>query len=249
MTGRISKLFSVGRHAAGIDWHIPMHQHAVHEMITITSGKEKVRTKESEFTAMTGDVLLFPAGTAHEEWVLEKTPRESYFLTFAWEDDITSWPVKTFDANGRLRMLAAWMYADRNTSLSETLTVQDTFFKACIRELIRVSLHPENNLVTAVRDYVHQHISNPISLDTLTRHAGMSKFHFIRQYRRFTGHTPMEEVRRIRLEHARDLLLTTAFPVKAIAPMAGLGDEISLYRLFQKYFHITPWRLRKTTRQ
>jgi transcriptional regulator GlxA family with amidase domain len=73
----------------------------------------------------------------------------------------------------------------------------------------------------------------------------MSKFHFSRRYRQLTGLTPMEDLRQLRLEAARDLLLTTDLPLKAIAPRTGLGDEYHLSRLFRRAFGIAPGELRR----
>jgi len=72
----------------------------------------------------------------------------------------------------------------------------------------------------------------------------LSKFHFIRRYRTLTGRTPMEDLRLIRIEAARDLLLTTNLPLKEIAPRCGLGDEYHLSRLFRRYQDVTPSELR-----
>jgi transcriptional regulator GlxA family with amidase domain len=60
-----------------------------------------------------------------------------------------------------------------------------------------------------------------------------------------TGLTPMEDLRQLRLEAARDLLLTTDLPLKAIAPRTGLGDEYHLSRLFRRAFGIAPGALRR----
>jgi transcriptional regulator GlxA family with amidase domain len=55
----------------------------------------------------------------------------------------------------------------------------------------------------------------------------------------------MEDVRMIRLEAARNLLLTTNLPLKAIAPRVGLGSEYHLSRLLRRHFDLGARELRR----
>ena len=109
--------------------------------------------------------------------------------------------------------------------------------------------HTEHTLATTVRQYVQQHMAQPLTVDLLARHAGMSKFHFIRRYRQLTGRSPMADVRLIRVQQARALILSSGQPLKAVAPLVGLGTEAALYRLFRRYLHITPGQLRRMVRR
>ena len=55
---------------------------------------------------------------------------------------------------------------------------------------------------------------------------------------------PMEDVRIIRANYARELILGTSLPLKEIAPRAGLGNEYAMSRIFRRYFNMPPgaWR-------
>ena len=75
----------------------------------------------------------------------------------------------------------------------------------------------------------------------------MTKYHFLRRYRALTGKTPMEDVRAIRLDFARNLILTTDLPLKLIAVQAGLGDAYQLSRLFRKHLNLAPSALRRAS--
>ena len=58
----------------------------------------------------------------------------------------------------------------------------------------------------------------------------------------------MQDVRELRLELARNLILTTNEPLKVIAPQAGLGDEYHMSRAFRRYLGMPPGQLRRGTR-
>ena len=72
----------------------------------------------------------------------------------------------------------------------------------------------------------------------------MSKFAFVRKFKRLCGPTSMEELRLIRLDQARTLLLTTNPPVEVIAPAVGIGDEYQLSKVFRSHFNLFPRDLR-----
>jgi len=52
----------------------------------------------------------------------------------------------------------------------------------------------------------------------------MSKYHFIREFRRRFNTTPWQYVVARRIARAKELLLTTDHPVKRIAAECGFGD-------------------------
>lgn len=239
------KLLSVGRHRQ-TKWRIPAHRHWFHEMIVIFSGCEGVRMSGGEFKAGAGEILLFKPGQTHEEWVEEgREALETVFIGFDVQSS-ADWPCRVHDSDGRVRVLASWLQALQDDSHAEGRRTRAAFFDALIAEYVRLGRRRESPILELVRDFVRRNISGPVSLEVLARHAGMSKYHFIRRYRRLAGRTPMEDVRRIRAERARDLILTTGLPLKAIAPMVGLSDEFALYRLFRRHFGMRPGRLRRT---
>ena len=248
MTEESSRMVSIGRHAPKGPWHIESHHHELYEMVIVTNGYEYVEADARRTRAAPGDILMFKPGVAHEEWSDISDPLQTYFLAFAWAGDVADWPLHSVDAEGRIRLLSAWLYAGRDSTLTDVRSVQDAFFHALMLEFIRLSHRWENPLIASVRGFVRQNIGTSLTVDMLAQHAGMSKFHFIRRYRHLTGRSPMEDVRMIRVGHARDLILTSNLPLKAVAPMSGLGDETSLYRLFRRHLNMTPGQLRRSVR-
>jgi AraC-like DNA-binding protein len=243
-----SKMVSIGHNTPKGRWHIESHHHPYCEMIVVTDGYEDVLVQGRKLRAMIGDVLLFKPEVAHEEWSGVEEPLKTYHLSFRWNGDISDWPLQSVDEYGRIRLLSSWLYAGRDIALPETRAAEDAFFHALVREFLRLRGQQEDPLVASVRRFVRRNIGTPLTVGRLAQQAGMSKFHFIRRYRQLTGRSPMQDVRMIRLAHARDMILTSNLPLKAIAPMAGLGDEISLYRLFRRYLNMTPGQIRRSVR-
>lgn len=239
----------IGHHTRPENWHMAAHAHTHYELIVVVAGHEDVSIHGQTIRASAGDVLLFPPGGAHEERSSASDPLQSYFIGFYWPDDLSDCPLQSTDPDGRLRQLCAWIMDLRNATHRDAVNARDAFLRAVVQEFIRIAHHTEHTLATAMRQYVLQNIARPLTVAQLAKHAGMSKFHFIRRYRQLTGRSPMADVRMIRVQQARDLILSSGQPIKAVAPLVGLGSELALYRLFRRYLHITPGQLRRTVRR
>ena len=95
-----------------------------------------------------------------------------------------------------------------------------------------------------VRDYIHAHLHERLTLEDLAASAGLSKFHFARQFRASTGTTPHEFVMRQRLDRARLLLQRTNTPLPEIAATCGFADQSHMNRVVKKRLGATPGTIR-----
>ncbi len=94
--------------------------------------------------------------------------------------------------------------------------------------------------------YMHEHYREPLTMDQLSHRCGFSRFHLSREFKKLTGFAPNEYLIRLRLEHAKVLLVSTSLPVYQIAAMTGIGNEAYFSRLFHQRMHMTPGEYRKT---
>jgi transcriptional regulator GlxA family with amidase domain len=100
-------------------------------------------------------------------------------------------------------------------------------------------------MVLASRTYFREHLDQPLTVDDVARHVGMSRSHFTRRYKQLTGVTPWDDLLRLRVEATRNLLITTQLPLRAIAAMVGFSDEYHLSRVFRRYQLVAPGYYRK----
>ncbi|MCS7047963.1 MAG: helix-turn-helix transcriptional regulator [Verrucomicrobiae bacterium] len=70
-------------------------------------------------------------------------------------------------------------------------------------------------------------------------------YHFARTFRARTGKSPWEFVQRVRMERARDLLVSTHRPIKEIGHAVGFRDYSYFCRMFWQHTGYTPDRLRQ----
>jgi AraC-like DNA-binding protein len=83
-----------------------------------------------------------------------------------------------------------------------------------------------------VRDHLDRHHAEPITLDTLARLAGMSRFHLVRAFRAAYGDTPIRYLTRRRIARAQDLLRYANLTVTEVCMAVGFSSLSSFSARF-----------------
>jgi AraC-like DNA-binding protein len=99
----------------------------------------------------------------------------------------------------------------------------------------------------AVIDYLHAHLQQRLTLDELAAVAGLSPFHFLRQFRAQHHATPQQMLMAIRLAEAKRLLDAGEAPAQ-VAAATGMTDQAHLTRAFACRYGITPARYQRLVR-
>jgi transcriptional regulator GlxA family with amidase domain len=94
--------------------------------------------------------------------------------------------------------------------------------------------------LAALRDWMLENIALPLDLDTLARHAHLSRRTLTRRFREETGVPPMAWLADARIDRARELLETTTEPVEHIGRLTGLGAPASVRAAFHRRLGISP---------
>jgi AraC-like DNA-binding protein len=98
------------------------------------------------------------------------------------------------------------------------------------------------------RDLVRDCFAEVLTLDDLSREAGLSPWHLLRAFRSAFGETPHDFLTRLRLERARDLLTVTSRPVTAICFDVGFTSLGSFSTLFRRHVGLSPAAFRRQVR-
>jgi AraC-like DNA-binding protein len=241
-----AQLLHIGHLHPSPRWRIADHHHAFHELIVPVRGRMTLRCPDGRFAIGTGDILIYPAGMPHEEESDPADPIESFFLSLTGTAIRGRSLLRRHDHSGRMRQLIRWLYADQFAEDPLARTERAALFQALLARFFREDQGPEPELAQQIRSLVRGHLGERLTLDRLAKEARLSRFYFVRTYRRLTGQSPMKDVRRLRLEYARDLIITTKLPLKEIAIKAGLGTPYALSRLFNRYFDMPPGAFRRS---
>lgn len=92
----------------------------------------------------------------------------------------------------------------------------------------------------SVTDFIGDNYERDVSLAELARVAGMSTFHFAREFKRATGTTPHQYLIKFRVERAKALLKESEMPIIEVGFRAGFSHQSHFTRLFRKLTGTTP---------
>ena len=92
--------------------------------------------------------------------------------------------------------------------------------------------------------FIREHACSGITVADVLTHAPLSRSALERGFRHFLGHSPQEEIRRVRLEKIKQLLAETAWPLAQIASETGFTSPESMMVQFKRVMGQTPsqWR-------
>jgi AraC family transcriptional regulator len=100
-----------------------------------------------------------------------------------------------------------------------------------------------------VLDLIEERLTDNIRLEELAAVAGISQFHFARQFKASVGVSPHEYQLRRRIERARNLLLASSEPTQTeIAHSLGFSDESHFRKHFKRIVGVTPGQFRSQSR-
>ena len=99
-------------------------------------------------------------------------------------------------------------------------------------------------LADAIR-YIREHFSHELKISDVLNAVPLSRRALEIGFREYLGRTPREEIRRIRVEKAVELLCDTDMPVTRIAATCGFDRPELLTRAFRRELKSTPSEFRK----
>ena len=110
-----------------------------------------------------------------------------------------------------------------------------------------VKNHMVENVYRAMQ-YMKANLSRKLTADEIAASAGLSKFHFLREFKRITGYTPNAHLNALRCRQARTLLETGRYHVKEVADLCGFADSAYFTRVFRQHTGLLPTQVQCTTK-
>jgi AraC family transcriptional regulator len=91
-----------------------------------------------------------------------------------------------------------------------------------------------------VKEYITDNYGRDLSIAELAGIAGMSPFHFAREFKRTTGTTPHQYLIKFRINRAKALLAESKIPLVEVSYRSGFSHQSHFTRLFHRVTGTTP---------
>ena len=102
----------------------------------------------------------------------------------------------------------------------------------------------DRSVVKAV-SFIRENLSQPLHVAEIARHAGVSRRVLERRFQYYLERSPAEEIRRVRLRRAQELLLDTDMRIPELSDAAGFGSPEYMAYVFRQECSMTPVEYRR----
>lgn len=250
------------------------HEHDFTELTYILSGKAKYLVEGKVCEVEAGDIIICNPGVKHSNIIVNpKEPTVEFFAGFTGfhfknmppnsiilpdgshilrttsesKQEIAKHCYEMIAENesnqvGKYFMLKAHLMQILLLMIRDISVVEDTAQKGCNFESYNKSY-----AVKKIINYLNENYENKISLDQIAHNMYLSPVYISKIFKEETGESPINYLIKIRLEKARDILLTSeSGSIKSIANRVGYDDVYHFSKLFKKYYGISPLYYKKT---
>ena len=229
--------FVVRSHAKFPNWHENI------ELLQILEGSGYVRCGVEDIPVKAGDLFVINADTMHSIGAQEHLVYRclivdnSFFLSngvpiqdISFQSVITDHQLYArFDA-------VAEAYHDRCEDFRSVLAIRAAvlqLLQGLCTDYITPRKAPDANEHTKkAMAYIRQHLSEPLTLDAIADHVGISKYHLAHRFKLFTGKTVVQVIKLMRCVEAQRLL-EGGMSVSAAAASCGFENLSYFTRTFK----------------
>jgi len=238
-------------------------QHGAVSISVVAAGSFDYRTDSGQGLMHPGSFLLGNAGACFQ--CGHSHGRGDRCLALSFSADLFAEIASSHAGSGRYRFKAAMLPAHRGLGhavwgLQSLLHARDAMqaeqrvFAVAEAVLRHIDAAAESTAAPSLQDrrrigralrFIEAEAHRPLDLAALADVAAMSKFHFLRQFRRIIGATPYDYLIGLRLRRAAARLASDAAPVSAIAYDCGFGDLSTFNSAFRAAYGLAPGAFRR----
>lgn len=237
------------------------HLHACPELVYMVSGELSVQIDTLEYTMKKGDFAVIFPNVIHSYRTLT-TPEETeirfmicgkasqnIILKNYAHAELKNPIIKLDSLHEDVSYIFDALYREiRNVPDSH---ITDAYFQLFwMRLLPSLSItekerEPASDLAASSLLYISEHFREPITLDSLSRELGVCRFYVSRIFSKILHVGFCEYVNTLRVNFAKELLITTDQSILEIAMLSGFQSQQTFNRAFKQISEVTPAAYRK----
>jgi len=215
-----------------IEMAYPEHNHVSHYILgLVLSGKIQLKSDNRKKILSENDFYVIPPYETHG---IQSIFGVYTLITACISKDL----VKEYNSkDALLQKITNLFYANRLIT-----SEQCAIFSNAIDIVFSDNVNLEENLseeIIVARNYLEKAPENIMSIEQLSQNVFISKYHFIRKFKKSVGLTPHHFQIQNRIRKAQHLLLRNK-NITEVALITGFYDQSHFNRCFKKFLGITP---------
>lgn len=227
--------------------------HTTHLLMYCTAGTGLLEVDGEQWPVAAGDLILLPPGVPHAYRADDTSPWSLFWVHYGGELSTTYSALLELDQWHRNIGVHARLTGEfenlvylRQRGVSNIALVQGACrLKALLTDFAVVARQSGKVLgkhiaMEDLLEHMRANVHRDLDLEELAELAHLSRYHFIRSFRRHTGRTPIRHFIHLKMEKACELLDNSELPVKTVAAELGYVDPLYFSRQFKSHVGVSP---------
>lgn len=131
------------------------------------------------------------------------------------------------------------------SSFSNYLWIIKSKVSLLVEQVAEVVSKQESHPISAAKQYVQQHFSEPVTLAEVAENLNFSAVYFGHMFKKHTGKSFTSYLTDVRMENAKKLLKTSQYTIAQIADMVGYQDVKYFSKTFKATYGVKPTEYKK----
>ena len=248
--GSSSVLFKADIIAGGVSslkkgYHIIRVGHEFNLIVFCTAGLGTLITKEGKRDFKPGMMLINPAGV-YAEYLTRKNSFDILWLhlkdSYKWrnlkkKDDT----IKSSQYSDRLKNAMYNYYIEASSKEKNNGLAMDLQARLILLYLERdLADYTDSSRFSGIWEKVSGELSKGWSVESLAELAGISPVRFAHACKETYNISPMKYVTKLRMESAKQILMSTDYKLETVANMLGYADAFIFSTVFKKMTGMSP---------
>lgn len=212
-----------------------------HHVLMVTEGEGSFRLGEETFRVSAGDGVFCRAGVPHAYQAVGDRFR-TLWVTFLGGESVLGY----YHIGDSLRFRATPALNSATLSLYHFCTGNSTVLTRSaagytwLTDWLNDCFAPSAPVTEQVRRFLEAHFSEQLTLDQIAQAVHMSRYALCHHYKENCGTTVMEQLRKVRIAKAKQLLQFSAASVEEIGQSCGFESPSYFSKLFRQETGLSP---------
>ena len=243
------------------EWIHPKRTEKTYEIICVTKGKVYMREGEHEYLVEQGQVMLLSPNVLH--YGTRVTSDVGFYWVHFTGNDVTNilryygftkdkhvyycGKVLEYQNHFRLMIQELQMCKEHYAEMLE-MHLREIFIM--IHRHLQTRTRMNNSQISEDIDaatlYFNEHYNEEINIEEYAQSHNMSTSWFIRNFKQYTGFTPLQYILSVRIYNAEALLKSNMYNITEVASIVGYDNPLYFSRTFKKLKGISPSEYRNS---